>query len=200
MHDPVQSCTHQEDDIGFFQRQASCGTNRQRVVVVHDTLAHRRGQERQLCTFDKAANLFFRTRIGHALADDDQWLLCFFQKVQRFINVFRHRLDPGRFRNARGCAYFGFVDFTKNDVIGHVEITRARTAINGVPDSHFDIERNTFHVLDIMRELAVRGCQFGLTFFLERAHAVLIHRRCAADQNHRPEIFLGIRQPRQRHG
>ena len=48
MHDPVEARAHQEHDIGLLQREAARRADRQRMVVRHHALAHRRGEERQL--------------------------------------------------------------------------------------------------------------------------------------------------------
>ena len=60
-----------------------------------------------------------------------------------------------------------------------------------------DVVRNAVHVLDGMRVLAVRCREFDLAFLLEATHAVLIHRRRATDQDHRPAVLLGVGEPRE---
>ena len=75
VHDPVEAGAQQEDDVGFLQRVAARGADRQRVVVGQHALAHGRGQERQLGALDEGAHLVLGARPGHALADDDERLL-----------------------------------------------------------------------------------------------------------------------------
>jgi hypothetical protein len=46
--------------------------NRQRMVVAHDVLAHRRTQERDLRALEEGAHFVLGARPGHALADKNQ--------------------------------------------------------------------------------------------------------------------------------
>jgi hypothetical protein len=71
MEDPVEAGAHQEDDIGVLQGQGAGRRHRQRMVVGHHPLAHRRAQERHLRLLDKGAHLAFGIGPGHPLANDD---------------------------------------------------------------------------------------------------------------------------------
>ena len=41
VHDPVEACAHQEDDIGLFQRQRARSAHGKRIVIGQNTFAHR---------------------------------------------------------------------------------------------------------------------------------------------------------------
>jgi hypothetical protein len=71
MEDPVEAGAHQEDDVGVLQGQGAGRRHRQRMVVGHHPLAHRRAQERHLRLLDKGAHLAFGIGPGHPLANDD---------------------------------------------------------------------------------------------------------------------------------
>ena len=98
MEDPVEAGAHQEHDVGVLQCQGARRRDRQRMVVRHDTLAHRRAQERYLRALDKGAHLVLGARPGHALADEDERPLGLFEQVQRLLDVFRRRDGARRVR------------------------------------------------------------------------------------------------------
>ncbi len=169
------------DDVGVLQRVAARGADRQRMVVGHHALAHRRGQERHLGALDELADLVLGARVGHALADDDERPLRRAEHVQRALDVLRHGLGARRVRAARRLLHARLVDLAGDDVVRHVEIARAGPAVDRVPDRHLDVERDAVHVLDRVRELAERRGDQHLPLFLERAHAVAPGLRRAAD-------------------
>jgi hypothetical protein len=69
MEDPVEAGAHQEHDVGVLQRQGAGRRHRQRMVVGHHTLAHRRAQERHVRLLDKGANLTLA--LAQAISFDD---------------------------------------------------------------------------------------------------------------------------------
>src|SRR5262249_59352936 len=97
-----------------------------------------------------------------------------------------------RVRAALRLLYPGLVDFSGNDVVGDVEVARARPPVDRVPDGHLDVERDAVDVLDRVRELAERRRDVDLPLFLEGPHAVAPRLRRAADQDHRPAVLLRV--------
>ena len=192
MHDPVQPCAHQEDDVGILERVAAGRPDRQRMAVGHHPLAHRRGEERQLGALDEGADLVLGAGVGHALADDDERPLGRPERVQRALDILRHGLRARRVRAARRLVHDQLVDLSGDDVVRHVEIARAGPAVDRVSDRHLDVERDAVDVLDRMRELAERRRDQHLALFLERPHAVAPGFRRAANEDHRPAILLRI--------
>ena len=87
MEDPVEPRAHQEDDVGLLQRQGARRRDRQRMVVRHHALAHRRAHERDLGALDEGAHLVLGARPRHALADDDQRPLGLFEHVERRLDI-----------------------------------------------------------------------------------------------------------------
>jgi hypothetical protein len=73
MKDSVEPRTHQKHDVGILQCQGARRRDRQGVIIRHDTLAHRRTQERDLRALEKGAHLVLGARPSHALADEDEW-------------------------------------------------------------------------------------------------------------------------------
>ena len=68
---------------------------------------------------------------------------------------------------------FGKVDFlflhlALNDVVRHVEIGGAGTAVDGIAHGHFDVERDAMRMLHGVRELAEGRRDQHLALFLER--------------------------------
>ena len=197
MEDPVEPRAHQEDDVGLLQRQRARRRDRQRMVVRHHALAHRRAHERQLRALDEGADFVLGARPRHALADEDERPLGLFEQVQRRLDVLRRRHHARRFGHALDLDDFVEVAFAPDDVVGHVEIGGAGTAIDRVPGRHLDIVGDALHALDAVRELAERRGDQHLALFLERAHAAAIGLRGAADQDHGPAILLGIGETRE---
>ena len=192
MKDPVEPRAHQEDDVGVLQRQRARRRDRQRMVVRHHALAHRRAQERQLRALDEGADLVLGARPGHALADEDERPLGPFEHVQRILDVLHRRHHARRVGRALDLDDFVEVAFAGDDVVGEVEIGGAGAAIDRVPGRHLDIVRDALDALDAVREFAERRGDQHLALFLEGAHAAAIGLRGAADQDHRPAILLGI--------
>ena len=116
------------------------------------------------------------------------------QHVQRLLDVFRHRLDARRIGAFRGHVRLVGVARAGDDVVGDVEIGRARPAVDRLPDRHLDIERDAVDVLDRVRPFADRRRGQHLALFLEGAHAVAVGLRRAADQHHRPAVLLRVGQ------
>ena len=164
------------------------------MVVVHHALAHGRGEERQLGALDEGAHFVFGARPAHALADDDQWAFGCLQRVQRLVDILRQRLRARRVGDGGGLMDLVLLDLAQDDVVGHVQIACAGAAIDRVAHRHFHVERDAVDVLDGVGELAERGGDVDLAFLLEGAHAILICGRCAADQDHRPAVLLGVGQ------
>ena len=86
MEDPVEPGAHQEHDVGVLQRQCARRRDRQRMVVGHDALAHRRTQERDLRALEEGAHLLLGARPGHALADENERPLGLFEQVQGVLD------------------------------------------------------------------------------------------------------------------
>ena len=146
---------------------------------------------------DEGAHLVLGAREGHALADDHQRPLRRLQHVQRLLDVLRHRLDARRIGAFRGLDHLVRVAGAGDDVVGDVEIGRARPAVDRLPHRHLHIERDAVDVLDGVRPLAHRRRGQHLALLLEGAHAVAIGLRRAADQHHRPAILLRVREARE---
>jgi hypothetical protein len=93
VEDPVEPGTLQEHDVGVLQCQGARRRDRQRMVVRHHALAHRRTQERHLRALEEGAHLVLGARPGHALADEDEPPLVLFEQVESVLDVFlrRHR-------------------------------------------------------------------------------------------------------------
>ena len=100
MEDPVEPRAHQEDDVGLLQRQRARRRDRQRMVVRHHALAHRRAQERQLRALDEGADFVLGARPRHALAEENERPLGPFEQVQRRLDVLRRRHHARRFGHA----------------------------------------------------------------------------------------------------
>ena len=98
--DPVQPRAHQEDNVGLLQRQRARRPGRQRMVVRHHALAHRRAHERQLRALDEGADLVLGARPRHALAEENERPLGPFEQVQRRLDVLRRRHHARRFAYA----------------------------------------------------------------------------------------------------
>ena len=192
MHDPVEPRAHQEDHVGLPERMAARRAHGQRMVVVDHAFAERGREERYLGALDEGADLVLGARPRHALADDDQRTLGGFERVQRCLDVLAHRLHPRRIGDRGGLIDVVLLDGLLDDVVRHVEIDRARPAVDRGADRLLDIEGNPPGVLDRVGEFAVGRGELDLVFLLERAHAVLIDGRGAADQDHRPAVLLGI--------
>ena len=79
-----------------------------------------------------------------------------------------------------------------DQVVGDVEIGRAGATVDRLPHRHLDVERDAVDVLDGVRPFGNRGRGQHLALLLERAHAVAVGLRRAADQDHRPAILLRV--------
>ncbi len=197
MQNPVEARTHQENDVGFQQRQAAGGAGRQRMVVRQHTLALGRAHERYLRLLDEGPHLFLGLRGRHALADKGKRALRRLQHVEGALDVLRHR------HRARGVGAFLHLHHlvgiarASDQIVGDVEIGRAGAAVNRLAHRHLDIERDAVDVLDRVRPLADRCRRQHLALLLERAHAVAVGLRSAADQDHRPAILLRVGEARE---
>jgi len=170
MEDPVEPRPHQEDDVGLLQCQGARRRDRERMVVRHDTLAHRRTQERDLSALEKGAHLILGARPGHPLADKDERPLGLFEQVQRVLDVLLRRHRTRRVGRPLDLDNFVLVALAGDDVVGHVEIGGAGTAIDGVPRRHFDIVKDALHGIDGMRGFAEGGGDHHLALLLEGSH------------------------------
>ncbi len=162
------------------------------MVVRHHTLAHRRAQERYLRALEEGAYLVLGARPGHALADEDERPLGLFEQVQRVLDIFLRCHRARRVRRPLDLDDFVLVALAGDDVVGHVEIGGAGTAVDGVPRRHLDKIGDALDGIDGMREFAERRGDQHLALFLEGAHGAAIGLRGAADQDHRPAILLRI--------
>ena len=192
MEDPVEPRAHQEDDVGLLQRQRARRRDRQRMVVRHHALAHRRAHERDLGALDEGAHLALGARPRHALADEDQRPLGLFEHVQRRLDILARRHHARRLGHALDLDDLVELACAPDDVVRHVEIGGAGAAVDRVPGRHLDIVGDALHALDAVGELAERRGDQHLALFLEGAHAAAIGLRGAADQDHRPAVLLGI--------
>ncbi len=82
--------------------------------------------------------------------------------------------------------------FAGDDVVGHVEIGGAGTAVDRVARRHLDIIGDTIDAIDRVREFAERRGDQYLALFLKGTHGAAIGFGGAADQDHRPAILLGV--------
>ena len=114
------------------------------------------------------------------------------ESFQRRLDIPGHRLHPGRIGDRGRLNDVRVLDFLADNVVRHVQIDRSRTTVDRGAHGLFDIERDTPGMLDRMGELAIGRGELDLVLLLERAHAVLIDGRGAADQDHRPAVLLGI--------
>ena len=141
----------------------------------------------------KARTSSVGARVRHALADQHERALRRLQHVERLLDILWHRhacaAAPGIFCDLDDVV---LVARSGDQVVGEVEIARARTAVDRLPHRHLDIVRDAVDVLDGMGPLADRGRGQDLALFLERAHAVAVGLGRAADQDHRPAVLLGI--------
>ena len=174
MKDPVEPRAHQKDDVGVLQRQRARRGDRQRMVVRHHALAHRRTQERHLRALDEGADFVLGARPGHALADENERPLGPFEQVQRCLDVLHRRHHARRVGRALDLDDFVDVACAGDDVVGHVEIGGAGAAINRAPRRHFDVIRDALDALDAVCEFAKRRGDQHLTLLLESAHAAAI--------------------------
>jgi hypothetical protein len=195
MEDPVEAGAHQEDDVGVLQGQGAGRRHRQRMVVGHHPLAHRRAQERHLRLLDKGAHLAFGVGPGHPLADQDQRPLGPLEHVERRLDILRRGLKARRVGAFLHLHHVLLVALAGDDVVRHVEIGRTRPAVGRVAGRLRHIKRDALYAIDGVGEFAERSCEQHLALFLEGAHAAAIGFRGAADQDHRPAILLRIGKP-----
>jgi hypothetical protein len=86
-------------------------------------------QERYLRALGKGARLVLGVRPSHALADKDERPLGLFEQVERVLDVFLRRHRARRVRRPLDLEDFVLVHLAGDDVIGHVEVGGAGTAI-----------------------------------------------------------------------
>ena len=127
VHDPVEPGAEQHDQVGFLQRVRARRADRQRVVVGHHALAHRRVEERQLGRLDERAHLVLGARPRHALADDHERPLG--ASAGRRSRP-RRRSSAAWLRGGGGIVaaelHVVLVDPAEDHVVGQVEVGRAR--------------------------------------------------------------------------
>ena len=152
-------------------------------------------QERQLGALDELADLVLRPRPGHALADHHQAAVPPTPSADSAASTASgSACGARRFGHGGRLDDFVLVAFAADDVVGEVEVDGSRATVERVAHRLIDVVRDAVNVLDGMRVLAVRRREFDLALFLEAAHAVLVDRRRAADQDHRPAVLLGVGQ------
>ena len=141
---------------------------------------------------DELADLVLGTRPGHALADDDQGAFGGLEGAERCFHRVGIGLRPRRFGHRRCLDHFLVFHFAADDVVREIQVNRARATVDGMAHGLVDIVGNAVDVLDGVGVLAIRRGELDLALFLETAHAVLVDRRCAPDQDHRPAVLLGV--------
>ena len=162
------------------------------MIVRDDALALRRAHEGDLRAIDEGAHLVLRARPGHALADEHERVLGLLEQVQRRLDIFLRRYHARRLGHAPDLRGLVEVALALDDVVGHVEVAGARTAIDRMTGGHLDVVGNARHALDAVRELAERRGDMHLALLLEGAHAAAIGLRGATDQDHRPAVLLCV--------
>ena len=174
--------------------QASTSAAEERVLIVDDALPHRRGEEGKLGGLDELSDLLFGTRVGSSLANDDERPFCIPQHVNRPLHVTRIGLGPRRFgatfRNRDVSLFY----FRGEKIIRKVEIGCPGSTIDRRPYGLLAVEGNPRGRVGPCRVLRVDPRQLDLRCFLKGAHSFLIGIRRSAEQNHRPAVFLGIRE------
>ena len=196
MHDPVQPCPHQEHEVRVLQRVGPRRRDRQRVIIGNHALAHRRGQERELRLVDELANVVLGARVGHALADDHERPLRRLQRVDGRVHRARLRVRAGRVGAAVLELDLRLLDARGDHVVGEVQVHRPRPPVHARAHALLDVVGHALDGLRPARELHERPRGLHLRRFLERALPVLVRVRRAADEDHRPRVRPGIRQPR----
>ena len=72
VEDPVKAGAENEDHVGLFKGGAAGAGGIVRVVIRHDTFAHRRGEKREFAFCDQVANGALGMRICCPFADDNE--------------------------------------------------------------------------------------------------------------------------------
>ena len=165
-------------------------------AVVHHPLAHRRGEEGEAGPLDEGANLVFRPRPRHSLADDDEGALGRLERVEGGLDGFRGGLEARGLGNSRGRGDGVFIDLLADDVVREVEVDSAWPAVDGGPDRLLHEVGDAVGAVHLVGVLAVGGRGHDLALLLESAHAVLIGGGRAADVDHRPGVPLRVGKAR----
>ncbi len=194
VHDPVEPGTGQQNDVGLLQGVGSSRPDRERMVVWDHALAHRRGQEREVGSIDELADLVLGSGPGHTLADDHQRVFGPLEHLDGPPDRIRFGVGARGRPDGWGGADGRLVDPSVDHVGGHIEIDRPRPSEQRGSNRLLHVVGNTIVGLDPVGVLTPGLGRRDLILLLEGGHAVLVGRRGATDQNHRPQVLLCVGQ------